>query len=141
MMEAGLPGAYDNLMSNGVVDFDPEAFIKRGEAVPSTAAPVYLPFEQPLLMPEMPKMHVQPHEDEFKKEKEEPKEEHKTNWKKTLTLAVLGAAAAVGGYKTYKFLKRAPQQIQQAANAPTSNIFKRAWGWIKSPFAKKVAQP
>lgn len=101
-----LPSTLDNLAALGVVDFDPEAYIK-GTTPRYVGAPrYYLPFEQPLPafqppahLPVNMKPHEQPKHDEFKHESEIPL------WKKLVTGGLVAGLVALGVYKAKSFSK------------------------------------
>lgn len=103
-MFPALPSSLDQLASEGIVNFDSEAFIK-GTTPRYVGAPhMGLPFEQPLNTynpapqhgAEQPQLAKQPHKDEFINKKEE----HKIPaWKKLLAGGLLAGVIAFVGIK------------------------------------------
>ncbi len=152
-MVSNLPSALDNLASNGIINFDADAYVK-GETPRYVGNPgqACLPFEQPLpAFPQqgrVPQIPEQPKKDEFVHKKEE---KGNPSWKKALAFVLVAGAAAFLGFrhreKLGKFAKNmwakiksigtkkptpvkvapAPTPVATAATKPKSKIPK----WVK----------
>ena len=128
-MVSNLPTSLDNLTSNGVINFDAEAYIK-GTHAKNIASPSYLPFEQPLNAfgspGQAPTMHQgQPRQDEFVTKHESSAAP--ADWKKAATAVLIAGLAVFGGIKfkskiSALFAKKPPTAATTptAANATTT---------------------
>lgn len=118
-----LPSSLDSLASSGVVDFDPEAYIK-GTTPRYVGSPrYYLPFEQPLPafqppahLPANMKPHEQPKHDEFKHQSDAP------IWKKVVTGGLVAGLLAFGIYKAREFSKNGGESFKKMCDTVKNKI-------------------
>lgn len=128
-----LPSGLDNLAALGVVDFDPEAYVKGIPPRYAGAPRYYLPFEQPLPafqppvnLPTNVKHHEQPKHDEFKHESEEGI----PLWKKLATGALVAGLVAFGIYKVKTLPKSAGEASRKFFDS-TKNKVVETFNWVK----------
>lgn len=96
--------SLDSLASNGIINFDPEAYVKTGASKFEGEQENYLPFDKPLLatpqmygMPYAPQLHGEPENDAFVSRL---KEKHsKLPWKGIAVTSVIGGLALAAGIK------------------------------------------
>lgn len=156
-----LPSPMDLAASEGIWDFDAEAYIKGKPARYVGAPKIYIPFEQPLMTYQPsyaqinPYMQPQPHRDVFVKKP--------TDWRKLLVggtiVAAIAALATRNGSKISNFVKKitkskATRQAekeaakeaaketakkassQAAPNAITKTSKKHVGAWLKNAKGK-----
>lgn len=99
------PTPLEGLATNGIVHFDPNAYIRDGVSEYISEQDAYLPFDRPLYATPYPGMnypppvviHEQPHRDVYVRH-----EKHSSSWGAGIIGAVLGGLAAFLGYKLFK---------------------------------------
>lgn len=97
--------AVQGLARNGIIHFDPEAYIRDGVSEYIAGQDAYLPFDQPLYATPYPGMNYpppvvmqeQPHRDVYIRH-----EKHTSPWTAGIIGAVLGGLAAFLGYELFK---------------------------------------
>jgi hypothetical protein len=138
-MFPSLPSNLDNLASAGIVDFDPEAFIKGADPRYTGAPQKYLPFEIPYPGGVQPQrggsasnseflsnvsMHQQAKKDEFVVPGKENNK--KPVWKKVLVGAAALALLIFGGMKLKKPISKLFSKSKSAVNTATQTATKTA---------------
>ena len=121
-MVSNLPSALDNLASNGIINFDADAYIHGKPARYVGEPKAYLPFDQPLNVYTGPnsKLHGQPAHDAFISKGAEG--EGDMDWKKKATIVLLAGLAAIGVFKYRNKIASFASKKPAAAPAPTAPI-------------------
>ena len=119
-------GSLDSLATNGIIDFDADAYIK-GTAPKFVGTPNYLPGEQPLPAFNPPgqnaKLAGQPAKDAFISNEKKAN----SDWKKYTFFGLIAGLAALC---TAKLIKTKPTV------SSIGNFFKKQVDWLKSKFKK-----
>lgn len=97
--------SVQGLARNGIIHFDPDAYIRDGASEYVTEQDAYLPFDKPLyatpypgaVYPPPAVMQPQPHKDVYIRH-----EKHSSSWGAGIIGVVLGALAAFCGYELLK---------------------------------------
>ncbi len=140
-MELGGTNALDSLASNGIIDFDADAFV-RGTTpryVGDPDGPTYLPFERPLLAePYLGGKHLsgQPKHDEYVSPHN--KKSH-LNWKQALAGVIVAGLLVLGGIKCKGLFTRIGKLFSKKKNAgtaPKEGFFARIKSKVKGFFEK-----
>lgn len=99
------PTPLEGLATNGIVHFDPNAYIREGASQYIAEQDAYLPFDRPLYATPYPGMnypppvvmHEQPHRDVYVRH-----EKHSSSWGTAIIGALAGALALFAGYELFK---------------------------------------
>ena len=150
-MEGGIQNSLDALASNGILNFDADAFVSGASPRYVGGLPQnYLPFDRPLgnyptapaLLPNGTKIKEQPKKDEVVTTPDgKPVKKTKT-WQKIGLGVVAAVVVALGGKKLYNVIKKAgkpgpaynnPNSVINSSNSMWSNLCNK----IKGLFMKK----
>lgn len=137
--------SLDSLATNGIINFDPDAYIKSGAArfEGENENEKYLPFDKPLLAtPQMYGMpygtHGESENDAFISHKKEHHSKH--NWKGIITLAIIGGLGIFTGAKIKSLFNKKPKVNTPVKTLRTKvgEFFEHIASWFKAEGKKEV---